>query len=134
MKFEVRVGSQFPPSRDGTARGIRRPTQEALEGMRAFLWPALMAAETMGLGSAGGSRAAHESEIFLDLVDESCPELLLLSVHRKNRHTRTKSHDQMTTVTRFEAAACFRSHRLNSRLVTSPRCFVSSASMIPRSC
>jgi hypothetical protein len=48
-----------------------------------------------------------ESEIFLDEVDETCPELLLLSVHRKNRYPRAASHDHMTAVARFEAAALF---------------------------
>jgi hypothetical protein len=46
-----------------------------------------------------------EPQISFNRVDESCAELLLLAVHRQDRHLVAAPHDQMPTLAGFERAA-----------------------------
>jgi len=46
-----------------------------------------------------------QAEVLFDAIHETGAQLLLLAVHRKNRHLRAESNSEMTAVSRLECAA-----------------------------
>ena len=46
-----------------------------------------------------------QAEVLLDAIHETGAQLLLLAVHRKNRHLRAESNNEMAAVSRLECAA-----------------------------
>ncbi len=46
-----------------------------------------------------------QAEVLFDAIHETGAQLLLLAVHRKNRHLRTESNNEMAAVSGLESAA-----------------------------
>ena len=46
-----------------------------------------------------------QTEVLFDAIHETGAQLLLLAVHRKNRHLRAESNNEMAAVSRLECAA-----------------------------
>jgi hypothetical protein len=46
-----------------------------------------------------------QAEVLFDAIHETDAQLLLLAVHRKNRHLRAESNNEMAAVSRLECAA-----------------------------
>ena len=49
--------------------------------------------------------ALLQAEVLFDAIHETGAQLLLLAVHRKNRHLRAESNNEMAAVSRLECAA-----------------------------
>ena len=50
-------------------------------------------------------RQLLQAEVLFDAIHETGAQLLLLAVHRKNRHLRAESNNEMAAVSRLECAA-----------------------------
>ncbi len=101
-------------------RQCLRTTAQRVEGViaeRVGLWKVDKAHKNSAVGITGsalygknlsaslGVVALLQAEVLFDAIHETGAQLLLLAVHRKNRHLRAESNNEMAAVSRLECAA-----------------------------